>query len=69
MDKIRGTQLDIRLNGAAAAWDEGLVGQILTEEFFGAATPETVYRGLSWTARYKGVRSDAALYLGAGVLR
>jgi hypothetical protein len=30
--------------------------------------PETLYKGANWAARYKGTRSDAALYLGAGVL-
>lgn len=27
-----------------------------------------VYRGVSWTSRYKGVRADSSLYLGAGIL-
>lgn len=40
---------------------------VLDEALWGAS--DTYYVGASWTARYKGIRSDAQIYVGAGTLR
>ena len=53
--------------------DDTLAAEIMWHDYFTATPPpsgDTVYQGAAgWSARYKGARSDAALYFGAKVLR
>ena len=67
MSKVPFPQFDRRpdVSGGADAWDDGLGGKLLLDDYFPAAAPvETLYKGANWATYRVGPAPDATLYLG-----
>ena len=56
------------LSGGADAWDDGLAGILLLQDFIQPMSSDTVYLGPDWGPRYAGSKPVSQLYLGVKTL-